>query len=236
MTKNSKTKVGLAGKFKKTILIKVCVFVVLFAFLLAVLFAFLLHKPGYYSPPVVISDCQVSPYLSNILAPQFYNSVQRQEPFDLILTEEAINDIIVRGEWPKKTDGITFSAPQVYFVSNKIILTGAIGIKGIELVVTMVGESKIDEQGFLNLPIEKVKVGALSVTALAKAITSEIYRRHLADSDAETETIENRIIATLLGNVGFEPIWEIDNRKVRINHIDSKPEKLTISFVPCPKR
>ena len=55
-----------------------------------VIFALLLHKPARYKPPEYTDDKLVSPYLTNILGPAIHNGAQREEPFDLVVTQKTV--------------------------------------------------------------------------------------------------------------------------------------------------
>ncbi len=192
----------------------------------------LLYKPGYFTTPRPIEDEQVSPYLTHELAPNFYNGLQRGEPFDLIVTQEGINDIIARSEWPRTSKNFTFMTPKVFFVSERIAIMGAVGVKEAEFVVTIVGNPLFDEQGLLTLKIEQVKVGALNVTLLAKLIIREIYSHHIKAKEIKPGDIVANIVMSLLNNKPFEPVLEISDRKARIEKITIEPRKLTLRLSP----
>ncbi|GAH89511.1 unnamed protein product, partial [marine sediment metagenome] len=96
-----------------------------------VIFALLLHKPGRYKPPEYTDDKLVSPYLTNILGPAIHNGAQREEPFELVVTQKGINEIIAWSKWPKESEGVRFSAPVVFFVPDRIELMGTANMKGV---------------------------------------------------------------------------------------------------------
>lgn len=192
----------------------------------------LLYKPAGYNPPKAVYDKQVSPYLTHVLSPQLYNGAQRQEPFELIVTQEGINDIIARFEWPKELDGIRFSAPVVFFVPARIVLMGTVVVGGVELVVTAELNPELDQDGLLNLRVAKVKVGAVNITPLARMIARRIYLEQLGSSDINTEDIQAKLAGSLLNNKPFEPIFEIEDKKVRVKKITITQKKLTIRLVP----
>ena len=197
-----------------------------------VIFALLLYKPSRYDPLEVAYDGKVSPYLTNELLPQLYNGAQRQEPFDLIVTQKGINDVIVRSEWPKESQGTIFSAPEVFFAPDKIILMGKATVGGVDFVITIVGEPSIDQKGLLNIPIVKVKVGAMNITPLAKIVAKRMYRNRIAITDADTENIETKIAASLLNDEPFKPIFPVEDEKVRVTKVTLEQEKLTLHLVP----
>lgn len=198
----------------------------------AIFILLLLYKPARFSPPDITYDNQVSPYLTHRLLPQLYNGAQLGEPFDLVVTQEGINDIIARSKWPKESGGTKFSMPVVFFVPDSIVLMGAVVVAGAELIVTVVAEPRLDQQGLLNLRVVKVKVGAMNITLLARVIAGRMYLERLAAKDIGAEDIRAQIAASLLDNEPFEPIFRIEDKKVRAGKITITQGKLTVRLIP----
>lgn len=198
----------------------------------AILLVLLLYKPARYDPPQIVDDGQVSLYLTHELLPQFYNGAQRQEPFDVVVSQEGINDVVARSEWPRESIGVMFSTPVVLFVPRSIVLMGAANVKGVELVVTIVLEPAIDEQGLLNLWVAKVKVGAMNVTLLARVIAKRMFSQILAETEADPGDIRTQIVASLLNEEPFDPVFPVEDKKVRVKKITITQEKLTMHLVP----
>ena len=202
----------------------------------AVSFVLLLYKPGRYDPPEVVpagnEQREVSPYLTHELLPQLYNGAQLEEPFDLVITQEGINDIVARSKWPKRSDGISFSAPEVLFVPGSIVLMGTASFKGVGLVVTVVAEPRVDKDGLLNLRVAKVKIGAMNITLVAKLIAKKMYAQRLATTDINIEDLRAQIATSLLNDEPFEPVFKIEDKKVQAKKITIHDEKLTIRLVP----
>jgi hypothetical protein len=192
----------------------------------------LLHKPAGFYRQGFVHDGQVSPYLTHELLPQLYNRAQRQEPFDLVVTQAGINDIIARSNWPKNYGGMQFSTPAVFFVPEGIVLMGAVVVGGLELVVTVAGEPALDQQGLLNLRVSQVKAGAVDITFFARELAERIYRQHADAKKANRETIGTKIARSLLNDEPFEPVFKIEDKKVRVEKITIGQKKLTIRLVP----
>jgi len=198
----------------------------------AILLVLLLYKPARYDPPQIVDDGQVSLYLTHELLPQFYNGAQRQEPFDVVVSQEGINDVVARSGWPMESIGVMFSTPVVFFVPKSIMLMGVANVKGVELVVTIVLEPAIDEQGLLNLWVAKVKVGAMNVTLLARVIAKRMFSQILAETEADPGDIRTQIVASLLNEEPFDPVFPVEDKKVRVKKITITQEKLTMHLVP----
>ena len=192
-----------------------------------------LYKPAGIKPGKPITDKQVSLYLTNVLSPQLYNGVQRQEPFELVITEDGINDIISRLNWPMESDGIWYFTPKASFKPNRIILSGLAAVKGVEFAVTIAGRPAIDKKGLLNLNVTKVKVGAVNMTIPAKIIASKVYASKVNAETIDANDIKAKIINGLLNNEPFEPVFKIKGQKIRIEKIAIDNKQLTINFVPA---
>ena len=197
-----------------------------------IVFALLLHKPGSYAPPEVARDGKVSPYLTHELLPRLYNGAQQQEPFDLVVTQKGINDTVASSEWPKESQGTVFSAPEVFFAPDRIILMGTATVGGVAFVVTVAGEPTLDQRGLLNLRVVKVKVGAMNITPLARIVAKKMYRNRVSTTDVNTDDIGTKILASLLNNEPFEPVFPVKDGKVRVEKITLEQEKLTLRLVP----
>ena len=203
----------------------------------AIIFALLLYRPGRYKPTEFNSGNykrgEVSPYLTNELSPKIYNNTQRGKPFELVVTQKGINDIIARVNWPRESEGILLYAPAVLFVPGAVVLMGTADVKGVEFVITIELEPKINEQGFLNLHVGKMKVGAMNITPLAKMMAKKMYTQRINALDVDTEAVQTKIAASLLNDEPFEPVFEIDDKKVRIEKITIAEEKLLLRLVPA---
>ncbi len=207
-----------------------------------IILALLFYKPARYKPldiaPAGNNQGQISPYLSNVLLPQLHNGVQRQEPFDLVVIQRGINEAIARLQWPRESNGVLLSAPTVFFVPENIVLMGTASIKGAELVVTVVAKPSLDEEGLLHLRVEKVKIGAMNITPVARLMAKRMYTERLATVHVDTGNLRAKIAASLLIDEPFEPIFNIRDifddvdKKVRVEKITITQKKLTIRLVP----
>ena len=203
----------------------------------AVVFALLIYRPGRYDPADFDSfdheSGQVSPYLTHELSPQVYNNSQRGEPFDLVVTQSGVNEIVAGLGWPKFSEGIMLYAPAVLFVPGSIVLMITANVKGVELIITIELEPKIDERKMLNLHVVKVKVGAVNITPLARMMGKKMYTERLATLPVDTEALQTKIVASLLNEEAFEPVFSVEDNKVRIEKITVYQEKLTARLVPA---
>lgn len=208
-----------------------------------VIFALLLYKPARYKPPDAIpagnNQREVSPYLTNVLLPQLHNGAQRDEPFEMVVTQKGINEIIAWSKWPKESEGVTFTAPVVFFAPDNIELMGTANIKGVDLVISVMAEPRLDEEGLLNLHVTKVKIGAMNITPVARMIAKRMYAERLETMPIDTEDLRTQIAASLLNDEPFEPVFDIadifenERKKLRIEKVTIQKEKLTLRLAPA---
>jgi hypothetical protein len=198
---------------------------------LTIISILMLHKPSDYQSPQTIEDKQVSKYLTHVISQDLYNGAQAGEPFDLVVTEEGIADIIARSGWPKQVGEALFSVPEVKFLPDIITIRGLVNIDKVELFVVVEGTSYLNEQGLLYLHVTKVKIGAVSVTTVAKIIAGAIYNSQSGQIDQSDWRA--KIMTALLQDEPFEPVFEIEGAKVRIDNVKIESGELTIHFVPA---
>ncbi len=202
-----------------------------------IIFLLLVHKPFGYSPAGKADDDnqqkQLSTDITNRLLPQFYNSIQGSEPFDITIAEQQVNDIIAYCNWPRCYRGFIFHTPKATLSRDLIKLMCTVVKSGIdiELAVTVRAKPKLDEEGLLNFNVNEVEVGAINITLLAAIIAKKIYQQqHYIDPN----DLRSRIVVSLFENKPFKPVFEVKNRKVRIEQINLGPGKLTLRFLPIP--
>jgi hypothetical protein len=224
-------KVREKAKFKKKVYLLLTVLAAVLA-IVVIVFALLLHRPAYYKPLDFADSKEVSLYLTHQLLPELYNGAQLQEPFDLVVTQSGINDIVARFEWPQEFGSIRFSAPMVFFVPDSIVLMGTVVMEGAEFVGTVVAEPSLDTEGLLNLQVVSVKIGAVDITPLARVLARRIFQQQFAAAGIGAEDMQAQVAASLLDGKPFKPVFKIEDKKVRVEKITIEQKKLTIRFVP----
>ncbi len=192
----------------------------------------LLHKPSDFEQPQAIDDKQVSRYLTHVITQDLYNGAQQGEPFDLVVSEEGIGDIIARSGWPKQVGEASFAVPEVKFEPDAILLRGIVNIDTVELFVVIEGTGYLNRQGLLHLEITRVKIGAVNVTDIAKLVAAAIYGNEAARRNFEEDNWQPKIMASLLKGEPFEPVFKIDEAKVRIQKVKIESGTITLHFVP----
>jgi hypothetical protein len=198
----------------------------------------LLHKPSRYHPLVPAGADpnvqQVHPYLHRDLWSRFYNNAQRQQPFEMVVLDRSLNQAIGQFKWPQEAAGVTLSAPEVVFAPGRIVLMGTATLEGAEFVLTLEFGPQVDDQGRLNLLVEKVKVGSMPVTLPVKIMAKRMYRDRIESAPVDMEDLRTKIAASLFNEEPFDPILKIEDKWVRLQGLDLTDGKLTARFVPAP--
>ncbi len=218
--------------FKKRVRLTLIVLAVVLAIVIVFL-ALLLHRPAYYQPLDFAGSNEVSLYLTNELLPQLYNGAQLQEPFDLVVTQKGINDIVVHSRWPQEFGSVKFSVPMVFFSPGSIVLVGPVVMEGAEFIGTIVAEPALDAEGLLNLQVVSVQIGAVDITPLARVLAMRICQQQFAAAGIDANDVQAQMAASLLDGVPFKPVFEVEDKKVRVDKIMIESKKLTIHFVPA---
>ncbi len=197
-------------------------------FLLIIIFAMFFHRPSYYQPLDVADKGVMSVYLTNQLLPDFYNGVQYQQPFDLVVTQKGINDVLAHFYWPQRIGSLDISDPMVFFTPSALVLMGTVSVDGAECVATIVAEPEIDVTGLLNLRVTVVKLGAVDITPLARALTARLYQQQANDKDS----FADKAVCSILYGEPFDHVFRVEGKKVRLSKITLESKKLTLRFDP----
>ena len=200
----------------------------------AVLIALLVYRPSGYRPVAPAPNANgetVHPYLHRDLASTFYNKAQEQRPFDMTVLDKSLSEAISDKKW--ESEGVLLSAPQVLFVPGRIVLMGMADVEGAGFVVTIELAPQMTDRGFLDLAVEKVKVGAMNVTPLARMMAKKMYQEQFDTGGVGMDNLAAKILASLLAGQPFEPVFQVDDRWVRLNGFDITEGKLIAHFIPA---
>ena len=200
------------------------------------LFAIMLtrHHSG-YSVPAVENPNEVSPYLTRDLAPQFWDGIQKGGPFEIVIDEAGLNDIISRdsavsGGWPVSFDYVGVYAPIVKFLPGKINVVAKVALDGIRIYLDVYLKAEVLSDGKMKAQIESVKAGAVDITGFAVSIIRDVFeKRFKGGSDADGL---DEIIYAILENRPFEPVFAFGEQKLRVYKVDLAQSKLLIGFMP----
>lgn len=211
---------------------KICLLLIYFFAVVLILFL-LFYRPVYYKPQLVANNRQLSPYLTHQLIPQFYNGIQLQEPFDLVITQQGINEIVSLLPMTEESRGVNLTSPSVIFSPGKITIAAAADFHGAKMIITLEIASAFDANGLLNVNMDTVKIGAMNVTIPARIIGRKMYAGSFDQNDFEPGDIRALLAASFFDGKPFDPVFTIDDKKIRLTEISITDEKLMLSFVPA---
>jgi hypothetical protein len=204
-----------------------------------ILILLLLHKPAGYEPVKHESHGDAPEHIHRYLThlgSELYNGAQTNAPFDLVVVEAGINQAIAQSNWPKQSDGISFSLPTATFSPKGIMLMGTANIEGVDLVVTLEGQPSLMDDGQLKLHLSKVKIGAMSVTPMARIVARKMYRDQLNYMTVDSEDLQTKIATALINDQPFDPVFNIEGRMIRLTDLSLEEDKLILRFVPIGRR
>lgn len=187
-------------------------------------------SPKAYQPLTAANPEEVSPYLTHQLGPDFFNQVQFNEPFDLVIDQTGLNDILSRGVWPQQVGGVFVGTPAAMFEAGTLHLMSRIGYYGLSSVVTVTARPVMDERGRLNLNIQAVRLGLIPVTSLAARIAQKAVDENAAEfrdwPDAEAT------ITAIIANEPFEASFTFDKQRIRLQQVTLEPGRLRLRLAP----
>jgi len=221
---------SVSAKRKNKALRIVCISSVVVLILLAIILFMLTRTPAHYQPAKPQNTNEVSQYLTNYLAPEIHNKSQFDEPFEVLITQQGLNDIIARGPWPITLNSLTVYDPAVVLSPDRIMLMATVKYARLSVVVSIIINPHIDKAGLLRLNLRSVKAGSANITSLAKELAGKIIAAHLGkvDSNAWADDIST----ALLQNKPFDPVFTAYDKQIRLTKIDISDSKATLHFEP----
>ncbi len=196
----------------------------------ALIFWAFLHTPAAYTPLPADNPDQVSLYLTHELGPDFFNQVQLGEPFELIIEQDGLNDIIRGGIWPQQCGPATVDTPMVVFDSGIIYAMSKVSYMGFSSVLTVVSRPTQDKTGQINMHIDAVRLGLLPVTPLAAGIAKSTMGQFEADLQEWPELA--KVLSAVIANAAFEPVFEVPKHRIRVHRFQLEQGRLRVVLVP----
>ena len=166
--------------------------------------------------------------------PTIYNNSQLDEPFEVIITEEGLNDIIARWRQPMNFNNITFADPQAILTQNQIILMATANTSFASPILTIRIAPAINLFGQLNIHVDSVSLGAAGVTTLAKSMGNKAFTDWLEFTGTEPNNIAAQVCMSLLNDEPFEPVFKFGDKSLRICKIKLEKKKITALLLPLP--
>jgi len=195
----------------------------------------LLYKPPGYAPVATAHDPhapqQIHRYLTH-LSSELYNGMQSRKPFVIDLLDSGINASILQARWPMESEGFTFAAPKVTMTPTEISVVGMATYEGVDLAIRIEGVPTLSQEGQLKLHIAAVRLGALNVTPLARLVVKKMVEAELDWFTQSPQDIRTQIARSFLEDRPFEPLFEWEDRQVRLTQLVSKKGRVRLTLAP----
>jgi len=187
------------------------------------------RAPAYYRAVELPADGQPSQYLTNYILPQLHNKSQYGRPFEIVFSEQGINDVIARHIDVNSLQKAGMSDLSVTFKEDKILFVSKMAYRGFDFYTTIVLKPSVDEDGRFFLEVSKVQAGKSRVP-----FASEIVKKKILKSfDNLLEDSKNSsFIRALFNDSKAMPVFSINRKKVSIEGITVKENELSARFVP----
>ncbi len=202
-----------------------------------IIMSLLLNKPSIYKPAAIdisaMRSGEIHPYFNQISS-RFYNGAQSQEPFELVIDDRKLSEAIAN--WSENQNRVALYAPAVVFEEDRIVAMATADVEGVDMVVSVALKPVIDEQDRLKLEVDKVKVGSMWLTTVAKMTAERMYSEHTAVNEIDQTHWRAQLAAALLAGQSFEPVLTAEDKKVRVDRVSVEPGKLRIHFIPASAR
>ena len=221
----------------KTTLIVLLGLAVILVVASALLWKMLFYAPPSYQPAKPVNPEQVSPYLTHKLGPDFINNIQLDDPFNILVEQQGLNDIVARWNWPMDTGIAVIETPVAVFEPQNIVLMARMNFGQFPVITTITFSPTIDDQGLFVLNLRDVQAGAVNITPMATSFIVSMIDAELnsAPADEDTQWLSN-VRAAVLDNTPFDPVFPVDAQKdVRLSKVDLEKDKLTIQLTPINK-
>lgn len=188
------------------------------------------HKPAVYEPANVPDTNEVSPYLTHKLGPQLWNNVQFEEPFDLIIEEKGVNDIIAREPWPQHFGKVRVDTPAIVFSKGSILAMAPVSYSKLNVVMSARAAPVMDPNGRIIFNIDSVKAGVLDVTTLARMLMVKYVSPSLIDSYDEPWL--EPLLEGIINNKPVEPVFDIYEYTATITSLKINDSNIIVHIVP----
>jgi hypothetical protein len=199
------------------------------AFLLLLWCIDIFTVPGHYRVVVPPADGQPSQYLTNYILPELHNKSQYGRPFEVVFSEQGINDVIARHIDINSLQKAGMSDLSVSFKKDRILFVSKTTSHGFNFYPTIVLEPRTDKNGRFFLEVSKVQAGNSRIP-----FTSEIMKKKILESfDNLVEGSEDsNFVRALFDDDKAKPAFSINRNRVSVEGITVKNNELTVRFTP----
>lgn len=230
------------------------IFLLAVAVLILIALNLLFYQPKSYQPQTADSG-EISPYITHRLGPDIYEKLQLDRPFEILIEQQGVNDILARYTWPAKTGSVTIDQPVTAIDPNGVAVMAKVRYMKIPMILTinarpeLIGDPESPDSKKLVFNLQAVKAGKLPVTAIARMIIASAIedeaeytlRRLEAGTDDSLERIYlekylqmiTALKPALLNNEPIDPVFPVKKGKtLRLDQIEFSKNRAGLRFSP----
>jgi hypothetical protein len=188
----------------------------------------LFRTPKYFKPVQIIDGNEISQYLLNDVLPPFFNKSQVPEPFEIVLLQDGVQEIVAHSVKSEDLKRWGFSDISITFLRGKILLAGKTKYRGFDFIVTAVFEPKIDEKGF-NAGLARIRIGNTKIPYGPKLLRDRILYK-LAGAGMNSDAVH--YAGMLFSDNRIKPQFSFNHRNITVKSVSVENQKLRITFLP----
>lgn len=188
------------------------------------------YTPRTYKPAEPENTEQVSIYLTHELGPEFFNQIQRGEPFELIIPQSGLNDIASQRDWPQQFGDMSFSNPDVVFSDQSILLMGTLTYERVSSVISITALPVMNPDGKINMNIQSVRLGMVPVRTLVTKLAQKALDDNRSSFEGDEKAEES--VQAIIHNEPFDPVFQLSEYGVRISNFSIEQGALKLTLLP----
>ena len=192
------------------------------------------YTPRAYEPVGPKNAEHVSLYLTHELAPEFNNEVQKGRPFELVISQSGLNDIISKEFHSRDFGDLLFSDPYIIFSEQSILLMGTLAYEGVSSVVSITALPVMNSDGKINMNIQSVRLGMVPVTTLVTKLAQKALDDNRSSFEGDEKAEES--VQAIIHNEPFAPMFlfstEYCEYWVRISKFSIEQGSLKLTLLP----
>jgi len=188
------------------------------------------YTPRAYKPVQTENAEQVSLYLTHQLGPEFFNQIQQNRPFELIISQSDLNDIISQEFQSQEFGDVLFSDPHIIFSDQSILLMGTLAYDGVSSVVSITAFPTMNSDGKINLDIQSIRLGMVPVTTLVTKLAQKAFDDNRSSFEEDPKAEEN--VQAIIRNEPFDPVFWFPEQWVRISNFSIEQGSLKLTLLP----
>jgi hypothetical protein len=161
-------------------------------------------------------------------------TVQKGRPFELVISQSGLNDIISEEFHSQDFGDLLFSDPYIIFSEQSILLMGTLAYEGVSSVVSITALPVMNSDGKINMNIQSVRLGMVPVTTLVTKLAQKVLDDNRSSFEGDEKAEEN--VQAIIHNDPFDPIFlfstEYCEYWVRISKFSIEQGSLKLTLLP----